>query len=94
VRFEPSGFTQPFDIQHHIVISSPLCVFLESKLNVQANMIGLEMVNRNQNQSNLNRWAERRPIPGDLIDTHAWFRQVAPLLSGKREGVPARAVRR
>ena len=38
VRFEPSRFTQPFDIQHHIVISSPLCVFLESKLNVQANM--------------------------------------------------------
>ena len=31
---------QPFDIQHHIVISSPLCVFLESKLNVQANRIG------------------------------------------------------
>jgi hypothetical protein len=40
VRFEPSRFTQPFDIQHQIVISSPLCVFLESKLNVQANMIG------------------------------------------------------
>ena len=39
MRFEPSRFTQPFDIQHHIVISSPLCVFLESKLNVQANMI-------------------------------------------------------
>jgi hypothetical protein len=57
VRFEPSRFTQPFDIQHHIVISSPLCVFLESKLNVQANMIGLEMVNRTQNQSNLNRRA-------------------------------------
>ena len=39
VRFEPSRFTQPFDIQHHIVISSPLCVFIESKLNVQTNMI-------------------------------------------------------
>jgi hypothetical protein len=39
VRFEPSRFTQPFDIQHHIVISSPLCIFVESKLNVQANMI-------------------------------------------------------
>src|SRR5882757_7487441 len=37
-RFEPSRFTQPFNIQHHIVISSPLCVFLESKLNVQTNM--------------------------------------------------------
>jgi hypothetical protein len=32
--------TQPFDIQHHLIISSPLCVCLESKLNVQANMIG------------------------------------------------------
>jgi hypothetical protein len=39
VRFEPSRFTQPFDIQHHIVISSPLCVFRQISVNVQVNMI-------------------------------------------------------
>jgi hypothetical protein len=39
VRFEPSRFTQPFDIQHHTVISSPLCVLLHISVNVHMNMV-------------------------------------------------------
>jgi hypothetical protein len=39
VRFEPSRFTQPFDIQHHTVISSPLCVLLHISVNVHMNMM-------------------------------------------------------
>jgi hypothetical protein len=80
VRFEPSRFTQPFDIQHPIVISSPLCVFLESKLNVQANMIG----DRNgQSQSEPEQSKPRGRFTGErlLRERPRIYRRVVELLA-------------
>jgi hypothetical protein len=80
VRFEPSRFTEPFDIQHHIVISSPLCVFLESRLNVQANMIGAR---NGQSQSEPEQSKQKGRFTGErlLRERPRVYRKVMELLA-------------
>ena len=80
VRFEPSRFTQPSDIQHHIVISSPLCVFRQISVNVQVNMVesrnGQSRSEREQSKSKGRFTGERL-----LRDRPRIYRRVVELLA-------------